>query len=494
MVRKAKLKRKNLRSLFDPDTSLPSSHRSNHELKHGATDQESEHVQDLEHIRDWFAHHQEVQPLVDLRYKRTRFVGLGNNTVRGFWATLDKEVIMTRTSVAQLGSFQGLPTPDGGDGEVRDAVLFSHAVLEVRWEGDSGADLVRALDQSHLTEQVREFSLETHAVFVLYKPKHMSPPSWIPALDGDIRKVPAAAASPRRRSTTYYSSPGSASTKPKSTSATSTADGPSSSGVSGPDIDTPSTSVPDMLESHPVQAFRKKRRTLKQHPLRKQIDQSTESKYQRYWNEFDDADETSDNEAYTILVDPNAPSNLPGATWISSLANVIISNVKLTTEKFTHGLSPRYKAYNYGRCRGKDDQTARQPEAEDSDEDDSSGEHPYHHRHYSTFPEFDYPVRDAFRNRETLLFRLYVTGFAVSFILLFIGAILEASARPTEALPADLGLLVGVIAALASSVAAIGLMYARKDPLSWLHKLTALVAFALVWFGSAILLAVVGSG
>jgi len=149
-VQKAKLKRKHLPSLFDPDLTPPSSHRSIDELTHSTTNQKSNPAQDLENMRRWLARHQEVQPLVELQYKRTRFVGLGNNTTRGLWATLDKDVTMRKASVRQLGGFEGLPTLSEGDGELTGVDRFPYALLDIRWGGDSGANLVRALDQSHL--------------------------------------------------------------------------------------------------------------------------------------------------------------------------------------------------------------------------------------------------------------------------------------------------------------------------------------------------------
>ncbi|KAI4123344.1 MAG: hypothetical protein LQ347_006187, partial [Umbilicaria vellea] len=119
------------------------------------------------------------------------------------------------------------------------------------------------------------------------------------ALDHDIRKVP----SPAKLAPSSNSRPipDSQSTRRTSTSATSQADGPTSSGFSAALTESPTTSVPEMFESPPLSAFKKKRRITKKHPLHQQTDTYARPHPQRYWNEFDDGDEAPEEEPYTLF-------------------------------------------------------------------------------------------------------------------------------------------------------------------------------------------------
>jgi hypothetical protein len=82
-------------------------------------------------------------PLSHISSRRTRFIGLGNGDAGATWAVLDKDILMKRAEVEDFGR------PMSHSSKAR-AVRFPHAVLDVRWEGQLEADLVRALDQSHL--------------------------------------------------------------------------------------------------------------------------------------------------------------------------------------------------------------------------------------------------------------------------------------------------------------------------------------------------------
>lgn len=148
-VLKAKVKRKHLQSLFDCSTSKLPPQRSVDEVTQATTHQSPDPTQELDNVRKWLAGHPTVRPLVELQYRRTRFVGLGNNTTRGLWASLDREITM-RKAINHFGSSEGQPSPNEGKGGLADDVSFPYVLLHIRWEGDSGADLVRALDQTHL--------------------------------------------------------------------------------------------------------------------------------------------------------------------------------------------------------------------------------------------------------------------------------------------------------------------------------------------------------
>ena len=109
---------------------------------------------DSEQISEWLAGHKEVQPLVQVRLRRTRFVGLKNSATNGLWATLDKKISMRSCPPELLASDKGLSMID--DGGKNDSEIFPHAVLEIRTEGLVDTDLIAILDASHL---VRLFDL-----------------------------------------------------------------------------------------------------------------------------------------------------------------------------------------------------------------------------------------------------------------------------------------------------------------------------------------------
>ena len=99
-------------------------------------------------VRKWLARHQEVQPLVQIQAKRTRFVGLRNSESQGVWVTLDKTISIRSCPSDSLSRCQALD--DIEDSEKVRLDRFPHAILEVRLEGDAGKDLVNQLDSSHL--------------------------------------------------------------------------------------------------------------------------------------------------------------------------------------------------------------------------------------------------------------------------------------------------------------------------------------------------------
>lgn len=140
-VRKAKFKRRALRDLFGTNTepSLTRTGSSSSSLSEG------DHSQDVDSVRKWIGDHREVQPLVQIQFNRSRFVGLGNNGSGGVWATLDQNVCMRRCSAETLNANEDkLALVEGG------SETFPHAVLEVRYEGERAPKLIAALDESHL--------------------------------------------------------------------------------------------------------------------------------------------------------------------------------------------------------------------------------------------------------------------------------------------------------------------------------------------------------
>ena len=165
-IKKAKIKRKALRSLFEfdqpPTASQPESPTSPTNAEVSNTNWTL--PQAFHEVREWFRGHQEVKPLVHLRHKRTRFVGLANYQESGIWATLDINISMWKTSPENLASFM---SPSNRDDDFSEQ--FPYGVLEVRWEGKAGLDLVYALDDSHLVSIAE--STEFTNFNLIYRPR-----------------------------------------------------------------------------------------------------------------------------------------------------------------------------------------------------------------------------------------------------------------------------------------------------------------------------------
>ena len=133
-VMKAKFKRKAIQRLFSTSDEDQSA------IADGSKDSEQ--------VREWLAGHKEVQPLVQLRLRRTRFIGLKNSATNGLWATLDKNISMRSCPSGLLVSDKSFNMDN--DGGKKDSELFPHAVLEVRTEGPIDTDVIAALDVSYL--------------------------------------------------------------------------------------------------------------------------------------------------------------------------------------------------------------------------------------------------------------------------------------------------------------------------------------------------------
>lgn len=151
---RAKLKRKAVSHLFSEDPIQPSKRRHSYQsgISNGIADRKSDTGQDIEMIRKWFCDHKDIQPLVQLHMKRTRFVGLRNSETGGVWATVDKNIAMRRCSKEALTSGDDFLTfeEEGKAGFEN----FPYALMEIRCEGQAATDLIVSLDESHL---VRKF-------------------------------------------------------------------------------------------------------------------------------------------------------------------------------------------------------------------------------------------------------------------------------------------------------------------------------------------------
>lgn len=223
--------------------------------------------------------------------------------------------------------------------------------------------------------------------------------------------------------------------------------------------------------------------------LQKRLQYPAQPRYERYWNEFDDGSEDSQNEAYTIFVDPNASYSIPGAAEFFRLFGSLSSSIKASEEAILKWLRQSQKTM-HGEQRPLID-GERSPSIADSDLSgaETSIRHlkPSSHRRYSTFPALSQPP--AVRAREALLFRSGVASFASSIILLVVAAILITTGRRKAANTVDAGVIIGVVSSLVFAVMGVGSMLRRKDDVGWVHRAVVFMLFLCVVLASGTLLA-----
>lgn len=296
---------------------------------------------------------------------------------------------------------------------------------------------------------------------------------------------------PKGRKSQGRSSPEESSTQHTSVSASSTRNGVSSSGFSALRGESSATSAPDILATSPLDATKKKkrRRSSRKLTLQKQLQEPAHPRYERYWNEFDDGSEGSQDEAYTIYVDPNASYSLPTAAAVSKLFGSLSSSIKASEKTILHWLRSSQRT-SHGEQRPLFDGEC-SPNTADSDQSDTEFSNkvvgPSSHRRYSTFPAVS--QAPAVRAREAFLFHSCVASFASSLILLIVAAILVTTGRRKAANTVDAGVIIGVISSLVFAVMGVGSMVRRKDDVGWVHRAIAFLIFVCVVFASGVLLA-----
>ena len=274
------------------------------------------------------------------------------------------------------------------------------------------------------------------------------------------------------------------------------ADGPTGSGFSAAAIcESPATSSPDPLETLPPKTCKKKRRTRKTHPLHKQLSHSEGP--QRYWNEFDDGDEAPEEEAYTIFIDPNAPSIFPGAQKISNLVSALKSKAKTSSKQARAWLQPFTKKSSKSDVSAVDDYFSQRPMTEASSlTSSSSDDHiiPRNSRRYLTFPSYPSTpgsaaasISKAVRDREKLLFWCCITSFLASFLLLMVAGILASTRRKKFVLTADLGGFVGIVSSATFAILGVGMMAGRREDVGWVHRWSVLVSAGILGVGNILL-------
>lgn len=230
-----------------------------------------------------------------------------------------------------------------------------------------------------------------------------------------------------------------------------------------------------------------------EHPLRRQVGEPLIAHHQRYWNEFDDGEEGSDNEAYTIFVDPNAASIFPGSVALNKAIERMTINIKFSTKKIRSWLGSSSVKSDEHQPLIDDDFLYAHYSAED--ETDDFGDDSLSPTSYApsqryipaTAPVINVDTRD--RN----LSRCCVAFFFLAFTLLFLASIAAAAHRAKDAAIVGLGVVLSVILSLAFTVMAVGTMVLRNETLGWVYRTTVMLLFILDCLGCTVLVMALGS-
>ncbi|KAJ9642500.1 hypothetical protein H2199_004881 [Coniosporium tulheliwenetii] len=440
----AKLKRKHLAALLDlgrpfnirqPSDRPPTEDDNDPPTPTGETS--------VENVRQWLVAHPEIEPLVEVSANRSRFIGLVNSSSNGVWATLDRDINMERPSRAKLERSNTAGTTDC-------ALGFPYAVLHVRREGDDTPQLIKLLDSSHLTERVRGFSLEAHAVWACCKPKTMQSPFWLPLLTKDIRKMPEGNTKRRRLAgSAQYSSGGPS--RQTSTSATEV----DTSASTPMQVSSPATSLPDLLEAAPLLSASKKKRktTFEPHVLAKDLsDSAVEPSAPRYWSEYDHPEDGSGDDAYQH--DQRAQLR-DYTSWF-------------------HSAEDHPPTGFFNRVTGL-----------------LRNDNPSYSQHRSSAHRSFLPPVESTQNQERERIKLYLsfTSLLSSLIIAIITTSLAATGRRKKVKEVDAGIVFGVVASAVFAFAGVAWCLSRRRTAGWLYNILVAVVFVGVCIADGMLLA-----
>lgn len=383
-------------------------------------------------LRTWLTQHEKIKPLTTITSNRARFVETTTDSSGFILATLDKSIGMKQANLSEDAfSLNGIAD-------------FPFAVLRVRQEGFENATLIKILDQSHLVERVRGFSLEYQAVWYCCQPENVVPPFWTSLMQKDIRKVPTAVS--RCRAYKGDSSYGSQSTTPQMSTSNGSV-GDRTGDLTAVEEGSPAkVKIPDQLQTPPLSAFRKKRKSAYERA-------GDTLPKQTYWSEYDHPSDSEDDGAYVLYIDPNEESSATKTwrrirgLWSSKQApdqetllghdgarDNALTEDTLTSSDEEGQTSRRSKRLSYG--------TLGHPIKQHT---------PYDRENYSQ-PDW--------------VPQLTATCLVASLLLLCIGYLLIATGKKKLASEVDAGVVLAVASSLAFAVSGAGVTFGRRSP-SW---------------------------
>ena len=255
------------------------------------------------------------------------------------------------------------------------------------------------------------------------------------------------------------------------------------SGEFSPRIESSKTSVQDESKL-PETDFKQQKMKSRKEPQGKAAYGPPPKTEQRYWNEFDDGDEYSQSEPYTIFIDPQASSTFPGMTMISYFAK----SAKSSTQRIKSWLRGEQssEAERQSLIEGRRTTSSSSDESSDLE----SG------RQYTVQSWKDSHGRILFsqgsqiRTRDTWLTGTSVAALLISYILLFLVMVLVATGRRKAVATTDVGVLVGAAFSLALAFGGLIALSLRR-PTKWIWWAIAVLLFVSSIVGNGVLLAIV---
>lgn len=419
-IQKVSVKRKHISTVLD--TSSTTSSRKSSSLD-----------ENVDKMRSWIAQQNKIKPLTTITSNRSRFAEIATDSSGFILATLDKSIGMKQAEFVPT-SLEGV-FPQSSNAE------FPFAVLRVRQEGFQNSTLIKVLDQSHLVERVRGFSLEYHSVWYCCQPENVVPPLWVPLMQKDIRKLPTAAS--RRHLHKVDSTYGSQSTTPQlSTSNGSVGD--RTGDLTAVEEHSPTRiKIPDQLQTPPLSAFRKKRKSAYDRA-------GSVLPKQKYWSEYDNPSD-SDDDAYVLYIDPDEVSEATKA-W-RRIRNFLASKKSTDQESLLGQDGAADNAEDTVTSSDEEGQTTRRTTRRSYGTlDHASNKINSHDSHVYHQPDW--------------VPQLAASCLVASILLLCIGYILVATGKRKLASEVDAGIVLAVTSSLVFAVSGVGVMFGRRRP-SW---------------------------
>lgn len=425
-IQKVSIKRKNVSAILEPSSTTS--------LRKSSVTQDTS-CEAVENMRAWIAQQSNIKPLTTIASNRTRFAETAADSSGFILATLDKNIRMRKTE-SLANSLEDTFSQSM-------SAEFPFAVLRVRQEGFRNSTLIKVLDQSHLVERVRGFSLEYHSVWYCCQPENVVPPFWVPLMQRDIRKVPTAAS--RRRVYNHDSNYGSQSTTPQMSTSTGSVGDPAGDLTAVEGQSPPRVKIPDQLETPPLSAFRKKRKSAYDRA-------GSVLPKQTYWSEYDDPSGSEDEGAYVLYIDPNEVSS---ATQAWRRIRSLWSKKKPSDQESLLGHDGTHEHGMTEESVSSSDEEAHVPKRTQQ-------------RSYGTLSNTTSQVTgynpEAYHQQNDWVPQLAATCLVASMLLLCIGYILVATGKRKLASEVDAGVVLAVASSLAFAVSGVGAVFGRQKP------------------------------